>query len=171
MAETTNQPTPEIPETMEAGAPAVAREAEQTEQAQPAANGADVADEAAPGMDGGTYEVPPRPDQTPEEEQLAIEVEDRMFDVVDPELGVNVVDLGLVYDIWIEDKSAAVINMTLTSPACPLTDMLYDQTETMVLDHPKITELRLNWVWSPPWGPHMISEEGREQMRALGFSV
>lgn len=118
-----------------------------------------------------SVEVPPRPEQTDEDNQLAAEVEDRMYDVVDPELGVNVVDLGLVYDIWIEDKSTAVVNMTLTSPACPLTDMLYDQTETLVLDHPKITALKLNWVWSPMWGPHMITEDGREQMRALGFSV
>ena len=103
---------------------------------------------------------------------VAIEdVTEAMKDVVDPELGINVVDLGLVYDIWIEGKSKAVINMTLTSPACPLTDMLFDQTETLVLDHPQITEMQLNWVWSPPWGPHMITEDGREQMRALGFSV
>ncbi|MFC3850840.1 iron-sulfur cluster assembly protein [Corynebacterium hansenii] len=128
-------------------------------------------DQANPGLDGSTYEVPPRPEQTPEQEKLAAEVEDRMYDVVDPELGVNVVDLGLVYDIWIEGASTAVINMTLTSPACPLTDMLYDQSETLVLDHPQITEMQLNWVWSPPWGPHMITEDGREQMRALGFSV
>lgn len=128
-------------------------------------------DRATPGLDGSTYEVPPRPEQTPEQEKLAAEVEDRMYDVVDPELGVNVVDLGLVYDIWIEGASTAVINMTLTSPACPLTDMLYDQSETLVLDHPQITEMQLNWVWSPPWGPHMITEDGREQMRALGFSV
>lgn len=99
------------------------------------------------------------------------EIEEALRDVVDPELGINVVDLGLVYDIWIEGKSKAVINMTLTSPACPLTDMLFDQTETLVLDHPQITEMQLNWVWSPPWGPHMITEDGREQMRALGFSV
>lgn len=128
-------------------------------------------DNPAPGLDGSTYEVPPRPEQTPEQEQLAVEVEDRMYDVVDPELGVNVVDLGLVYDIWIEGDSKAVINMTLTSPACPLTDMLYDQAEALVLDHPQVTEMQLNWVWSPPWGPHMITEDGREQMRALGFSV
>ena len=74
----------------------------------------------APGLDGSTYEVPPRPEQTPEQEQLAIEVEDRMYDVVDPELGVNVVDLGLVYGVTVEDGNA-VIDMTLTSAACPLT--------------------------------------------------
>lgn len=138
-----------------------------TEQNAPETTAADAAQDDA----AGTYEVPPRPEQTPEQEQLAVEVEDRMYDVVDPELGINVVDLGLVYDIWIEGESTAVINMTLTSPACPLTDMLQDQTETLVLDHPNISDLRINWVWSPPWGPHMITEDGREQMRALGFSV
>ena len=149
-----------------------------TQATKPADTTADAAAQAAQpneGLDGPGDDmnvgVPPRPDQTEEQEKLAAEVEDLMYDVVDPELGVNVVDLGLVYDIWIEDKSTAVVNMTLTSPACPLTDMLYDQTETLVLEHPRITDLRLNWVWQPLWGPHLITEDGREQMRALGFSV
>lgn len=115
--------------------------------------------------------VPPRPDQTQADEQLAFDVEEAMYEVVDPELGINVVDLGLVYDIWIEDESVAVIHMTLTSPACPLTDMLTAQTESEVMQVEGITAYKLNWVWSPAWGPHMISEDGREQMRALGFSV
>ena len=128
----------------------------------------------APGLDGSTYEVPPRPEQTPEQEKLAIEVEDRMYDVVDPELGVNVVDLGLIYDIWMEEangETTAVINMTLTSPACPLTDVIEDQAAQAVVGNGAADKVELNWVWMPPWGPHMITEEGREQLRALGFAV
>jgi len=116
---------------------------------------------------------PPK-DQTPEQVQLAGQIEEYMLDVIDPELGINVVDLGLVYDIWVEGEgdSVAVINMTLTSPACPLTDMLEDQSQAAVVGNiDQISELRINWVWSPPWGPHMINEEGREQLRYLGFSV
>lgn len=123
------------------------------------------------GLDGELPGVPEHPAHTPELQAIANQVEDCMYDVVDPELGINVVDLGLVYDIWVQNETAATIYMTLTSPACPLTDMLEDQTTTAVLGGSPITELDIKWVWTPPWGPHMITEEGREQLRALGFSV
>lgn len=97
------------------------------------------------------------------------EVEEAMKDVVDPELGVNVVDLGLVYGISIDDDGDAVIEMTLTSAACPLTDVLEDQTHQCLED--VVPGHRINWVWMPPWGPDKITEDGREQMRALGFNI
>ncbi|WGW13720.1 metal-sulfur cluster assembly factor [Saxibacter everestensis] len=97
------------------------------------------------------------------------DVEEAMKDVVDPELGVNVVDLGLVYGVSIEEDGSAVIEMTLTSAACPLTDVLEDQTRAC-LDG-IVPDYRLNWVWMPPWGPEKITEDGREQMRALGFNI
>lgn len=115
-----------------------------------------------------------RPEQTEEQIALAADVEEVMRDVIDPELGINVVDLGLVYDIWIEDnegEETAVVNMTLTSPACPLTDVLEDQAESAVVGQGIADKLVLNWVWMPPWGPQMITEDGREQLRALGFAV
>jgi metal-sulfur cluster biosynthetic enzyme len=90
-------------------------------------------------------------------------------DVVDPELGVNVVDLGLVYGVTVESDRTATIDMTLTSAACPLTDMIEDQTR-MALDG-LVQDFRINWVWLPPWGPEKITEDGREQLRALGFNV
>jgi metal-sulfur cluster biosynthetic enzyme len=135
-----------------------------------------TAEPTAPQMDPNPLNDVPEPpkDQTPEQVQLAGQIEEYMLDVIDPELGINVVDLGLVYDIWVEGEgdSVAVINMTLTSPACPLTDMLEDQSQAAVVGNiDQISELRINWVWSPPWGPHMINEEGREQLRYLGFSV
>ena len=115
-----------------------------------------------------------RPRQTEEQLKLVGEVEEYLHDVIDPELGINVVDLGLVYDLWIEEregKTVAVINMTLTSPACPLTDVIEDQTTTAITENTPIDEVVINWVWMPPWGPQMITEEGREQLRALGFAV
>ncbi|MCS4489305.1 metal-sulfur cluster assembly factor [Corynebacterium sp. ES2794-CONJ1] len=111
------------------------------------------------------------PEQSEADEAKAFDIEEYMRDVIDPELGINVVDLGLVYDIWIENENEAHINMTLTSPACPLTDVLEDQAQSAVVGNGGIEKLQLNWVWNPPWGPHMITEEGREQLRALGFSV
>jgi metal-sulfur cluster biosynthetic enzyme len=92
-----------------------------------------------------------------------------MRDVVDPELGINVVDLGLVYGITVDDTNTAVIDMTLTSAACPLTDVIEDQTQVAL--GTLVDAVRINWVWMPPWGPDKITDDGREQLRALGFNV
>ena len=100
---------------------------------------------------------------------LIEDVEEAMRDVVDPELGVNVVDLGLVYGIDVDESNVAVLDMTLTSAACPLTDVIEDQA-AQALDG-LVSGFRINWVWMPPWGPDKITEEGREQLRALGFNV
>jgi metal-sulfur cluster biosynthetic enzyme len=97
------------------------------------------------------------------------DVEEAMRDVVDPELGINVVDLGLVYGISIDDKNVATIDMTLTSAACPLTDVIEDQTGAVLAGI--VEDVRINWVWMPPWGPDKITDEGRDQLRALGFNV
>ena len=97
------------------------------------------------------------------------DVLEAMRDVVDPELGINVVDLGLVYGVHLDEELAATIDMTLTSAACPLTDVIEDQAAS-ALD--SITNgVTINWVWMPPWGPDKITDEGREQLRALGFNV
>jgi metal-sulfur cluster biosynthetic enzyme len=97
------------------------------------------------------------------------DVEEAMRDVVDPELGINVVDLGLVYGITVDPQNHAVIDMTLTSAACPLTDVIEDQTD-QALDRSRRGH-RINWVWMPPWGPDKITDDGREQLRALGFNI
>ncbi len=97
------------------------------------------------------------------------DVTEALKDVVDPELGINVVDLGLVYGVTLDADETAVIDMTLTSAACPLTDVIEDQTRTS-LDG-LVKDFRINWVWMPPWGPEKITDEGREQLRALGFNV
>jgi len=97
------------------------------------------------------------------------DVMEAMKDVVDPELGINVVDLGLVYGVTLDDDNAAVIDMTLTSAACPLTDVIEDQANS-ALDG-LTNGVTINWVWMPPWGPDKITDEGREQLRALGFNV
>jgi metal-sulfur cluster biosynthetic enzyme len=107
---------------------------------------------------------------------IAIEdVEEAMRDVVDPELGINVVDLGLVYDIKVDQDAVVTLDMTLTSAACPLTDVIEDQARSALCgDTPGqgiASDIRINWVWMPPWGPDKISDEGREQLRALGFNV
>ena len=103
-------------------------------------------------------------------------IDEAMRDVVDPELGVNVVDLGLVYDVHVEqegESTVVTLDMTLTSAACPLTDVIEDQASSALTGGPTplASEVRINWVWMPPWGPDKITDEGREQLRALGFAV
>lgn len=97
------------------------------------------------------------------------DVFEAMKDVVDPELGINVVDLGLVYGVSVEEGNIATIDMTLTSAACPLTDVIEDQTRAALLE--VVDDFRINWVWMPPWGPDKITADGREMLRSLGFNV
>ena len=97
------------------------------------------------------------------------DVLEAMRDVIDPELGINVVDLGLVYGVHIDENNAVVMDMTLTSAACPLTDVIQDQAATVLAS--MVSAVAINWVWMAPWGPDCITEEGREQLRALGFNV
>ncbi|GIF21327.1 hypothetical protein Ate02nite_40570 [Paractinoplanes tereljensis] len=102
------------------------------------------------------------------------DVEEAMKDVVDPELGINVVDLGLVYGTFVDDDNIVTIDMTLTSAACPLTDVIEEQTRAALTTGPGgglVQDFRINWVWLPPWGPDKITDDGREQLRALGFNV
>jgi metal-sulfur cluster biosynthetic enzyme len=112
---------------------------------------------------------PPARAEDPSVEDL----EEAMRDVVDPELGINVVDLGLVYGIQ-ADAGVATIDMTLTSAACPLTDVIEEQARMALTTGPTgglVDDIKINWVWMPPWGPDKITEDGREQLRALGFRV
>jgi metal-sulfur cluster biosynthetic enzyme len=104
------------------------------------------------------------------------DIDEAMRDVVDPELGINVVDLGLVYDARAEatgDGMLVTLDMTLTSAACPLTDVIEDQAHAALTGGPTPVAgaVKINWVWLPPWGPDKITDEGREQLRALGFNV
>src|ERR1700745_2440132 len=111
----------------------------------------------------------PEPPAARAEDPSIEDLEEAMRDVVDPELGINVVDLGLVYGIQ-EADGVAVIDMTLTSAACPLTDVIEDQARAALVG-PLVDDIKINWVWMPPWGPDKITEDGREQLRALGFRV
>ncbi|RJL36092.1 metal-sulfur cluster assembly factor [Bailinhaonella thermotolerans] len=101
------------------------------------------------------------------------DVTEALRDVVDPELGINVVDLGLVYGVNLDPgeggRPTATIDMTLTSAACPLTDVIEDQANTAL--EGLVSGVVINWVWLPPWGPDKITDEGREQLRMLGFNV
>ncbi|MUL43611.1 metal-sulfur cluster assembly factor [Streptomonospora sp. PA3] len=102
------------------------------------------------------------------DEALVEEISEALKDVIDPELGVNVVDLGLLYGVNV-DGDVITLDMTLTSAACPLTDVIEDQASTALDEFER--EVKINWVWMPPWGPDKITEDGRDQLRMLGFNV
>ena len=123
-----------------------------------------------PAIDHG--DLPDVPEADPGHAAGVLTVEDvteAMKDVVDPELGINVVDLGLLYGVHVEEDHNVVLDMTLTSAACPLTDVITDQTHGAL--EGMVSDVVINWVWMPPWGPDKITDDGRDQLRALGFNV
>ncbi|MEA5634974.1 MAG: metal-sulfur cluster assembly factor [Cutibacterium granulosum] len=138
----------------------------------------DLVDDVLPDGSG-----PKTPESTPDSESFSEQaaaarssvkpsvddVIEAMKDVIDPELMVNVVDLGLVYGVDIDDDGNVVIDMTLTSPACPLTDRLEYDTQTVL--EGIVNSVRINWVWLPPWGLERITDDGRTQLQAIGFNV
>lgn len=91
-----------------------------------------------------------------------------MKQVEDPELGVNVVDLGLVYGVEQEDGKVQ-INMTLTSMGCPLTEQIMGDAQAVVGPLDGVESVDVNFVWDPPWTPEKMTEEGRFMMKVMGF--
>ena len=84
--------------------------------------------------------------------------------VYDPEIPVNIWELGLVYEVKIDDGNHAVIRMTLTSPGCPVAESLPAEVENRVLAVPGVTSVRVELVWDPQWNPNMMSEAARLQL-------
>lgn len=97
------------------------------------------------------------------------DIQDALHDVVDPELGIDVVDLGLVYGIEIDELGRAIITMTLTTPACPLTDLIEDECASALVG--LVDEFRIDWTWKPRWSFENITEDGRAQLEALGYNL
>ena len=89
-----------------------------------------------------------------------------LHEVYDPELGVNIIDLGLVYAVDITDEGYVTLTMTLTTPGCPMHEAIAEGVGVVLADIPGITGGELRLVWTPPWDPSMMTPEGRH---ALGF--
>ena len=95
------------------------------------------------------------------------DVRENLKTVYDPEIGINVVDLGLIYDVDLEDKddkTDVVITMTLTSMGCPLGPIIMQEVNGAIGGLQDIGEIGVNIVWSPPWTPDMMSEEARDEL-------
>lgn len=103
-------------------------------------------------------------------DERATAVRDALSNVIDPDLGVNIVDLGFVRAVTV-DGQTAVITMTLTSAACPLTGVMENQIRTELVALGCIEDLRIDWQWIPAWRPADITDDGREQLRTIGFTI
>jgi metal-sulfur cluster biosynthetic enzyme len=94
-----------------------------------------------------------------------------LHDVYDPEIPLNIADLGLIYDLQVSDAGEVSILMTLTSPGCPVGDMLADEIRDRAMSLPGVTEVQVEFTFDPLWTPERISEEGRQLLPAFGFPV
>ncbi len=91
--------------------------------------------------------------------------------VRDPEIPVNVVDLGLIYEVGIDDVGNVGIEMTLTSMGCPVQDLIQADAELAVMKVDGVNSVTVDFVWSPPWSPQKMTEDGKRQMRMFGFNI
>jgi metal-sulfur cluster biosynthetic enzyme len=90
-------------------------------------------------------------------------IREELKKVIDPELGINIVDLGLVYDVRFEGGETE-IDLTLTSPGCPLAGVIDSEIKKVLEGVPEIKNLTVELVWDPPWTKEMISEEVRAEL-------
>ena len=92
-----------------------------------------------------------------------IALRETLLKIADPEIGENIVDLGLIYGVKVDDKSI-VVAMTMTSPACPMGEMLLDEVHAELLHAFPDAEIDLRLVWEPAWGPDMMSARAKENL-------
>lgn len=97
------------------------------------------------------------------------EIRSAMKSVEDPELAINVVDLGLLYGVRQDEEGNVTLDMTLTSMGCPLTEQILGDSRAALADLDGVNGVDINWVWDPPWSPEMMSEEGRFMMKVMGY--
>lgn len=98
------------------------------------------------------------------------DIREAMKQVDDPELGINVVDLGLLYEVKVDEATGKVdLNMTLTSMGCPLTDQIIADVRKYVEPLDGVTSVDVNWVWDPPWGPDKMTDDGKLMMKVMGY--
>ncbi len=95
------------------------------------------------------------------------EVRDALTTILDPEIGINIVDLGLIYGTDIEDDGEIRVTMTLTAPGCPLSGYIGTAVDTAVGELEGVTKVDVDIVWSPPWNPSMMSEDAKLELGIL----
>lgn len=108
---------------------------------------------------------------TPDSERMRQEILEALKVVRDPEIPVNVVDLGLIYKVEVKEGGEVDIEMTLTSMGCPVQDMIQADAELAAMQVEGVKRVNVEFVWSPPWSLQKMSEDGKKQMRMFGFNV
>lgn len=108
---------------------------------------------------------------TSSNDRMREEILEALKVVRDPEIPVNVVDLGLIYNLEIGDEGDVDIEMTLTSPGCPVMDMIQADTELAAMKVEGVQKVKVEFVWTPPWSPQKMTEDGKKQMRMFGFNL
>jgi len=106
-------------------------------------------------------------DEAPANEELKQSVVDALKSVYDPEIPVDIYELGLIYDIAISEDGDALVTMTLTTPHCPVAESLPNEVELRVLSVPGIRDAEVKLVWDPPWDPSKMSDEARLELGML----
>ena len=91
-------------------------------------------------------------------------LEQALRSVVDPEVGVNIYDLGLIYEVLAGDEGDLRVRMTMTTPACPVGALLADQVRDALRALPEVREVEVELVWEPLWSPERMSEAARRQL-------
>ena len=106
-------------------------------------------------------------DEAPVNEDLKNSVVEALKSVYDPEIPVDIYELGLIYDIAISEDGDALVTMTLTTPHCPVAESLPNEVELRVLSVPGIRDAEVKLVWDPPWDPSKMSDEARLELGML----
>ncbi len=104
------------------------------------------------------------------QDELNKKIRERLKSVHDPEIPVNIVDLGLIYELEIENGEV-YIEMTLTSIGCPVADSLVNEVKRTAESVEEVKKVEVDLVWEPPWSPEQVTEEGRQKLRAKGMNI
>ncbi len=99
--------------------------------------------------------------------ELQADVIAALREIFDPEIPVNIYDLGLIYGVEVDENADATVTMTLTTPHCPVAESMPGEVELRVSSVPGIRDAEVNLVWDPPWGPHKMSDEARLELGML----
>jgi metal-sulfur cluster biosynthetic enzyme len=100
--------------------------------------------------------------------KLGNEILDRLKEVFDPDIPIDIVNLGLVYEIIADKNKRAIVRMTLTTPACPLTDTIESEIAAKLSD--LVDGFQIDWVWFPPWSLDSVTPEGKDLLRSFGMN-
>lgn len=98
---------------------------------------------------------------------LQTAVVDALKEIFDPEIPVNIYDLGLIYGVEVDDEADAIVTMTLTTPNCPVAESMPAEVELRAASVPGIRDAEVNLVWDPPWSPDNMSDEARLELGML----